>query len=340
MPDDESLFLTIKQYPATVDGRYPDIAGFALAYNRTVFWCSLFEALEEDHDYSVSHGVTLRIYMQRRLKCVRVCRIDGETYVPLGPGFTFAWIYVTGESRDPTGEITNNHVQEYLQNYVESGDQTMNSEGGKLTGGAGNDSQGDCEDETVVAAAKTGLPRAVEILIAKLGDDGVGAQKAAVSLADQARRRGAKLNGAVKLLIPYLQDKQLGVRAGIAETLGYIGTKPAVNAIVKAFEGASDREHCEQISRDGFTDQSLAQRFADSLSNRETKLSAIAMVTLLGSDSLPDFAKAAVMSQLAYFDLDELGISIPDGIVEVMGQFASSDDEEIAEGAIRLLGKI
>ncbi len=46
------------------------------------------------------------------------------------------------------------------------------------------------------------------------------------------------------------------------------------------------------------------------------------------------------MTQLGYFDLDDLNVKLPSDIVETLEKFASSGDPKISEGAIRMLGKL
>jgi hypothetical protein len=107
-----------------------------------------------------------------------------------------------------------------------------------------------------------------------------------------------------------------------------------VTAILQACEAASERELGRWVARRDSEmfclDQLRAQWLARSLGKRQTKLSATAMVALLTSSLLPDFAKAAVISELSEFDLDDLEISIPESVIGVLEQFASSDDEKIA----------
>jgi hypothetical protein len=344
MSDEQLMYLTIKQYPATADGRYSAIEGFVIAYHGSIFCSYSFDELDSDRDYSEEHGVTLRVYINGGIKCVRLCRIVDDEYVALGDGFVFAWIYESGESRDPTGLLTENEIEEYLLNRSRKAGDAMNRKEAKSRWVRTPGEPREGKKKTAERESKEiKLPKAVEILFEKLGAGETVAQKAILSLGTQAKRRGEKLDKAVPLLVPYLQNKQFLLRAGAAETLGYIGTQKAVAAIVQAFEAASERELSRWVPRTDeemfCMDQLLAKWFATSLAKRQTVISAMAMVELLTSSSLPDFAKAAVMSELSEFDLDDLDISIPESVTEVVEKFASFDDEEISTSAIKLLGK-
>lgn len=179
------------------------------------------------------------------------------------------------------------------------------------------------------------LSRPIQILLAKLEGGGDAASQAAEALKSQARRHGSKMEPAVEHLVPFLFDDNRLVRVSVAIALGHIGTTKAVTAIVKAFEQTPPGELAAES--DGGT---IHYWLASALAENESKISAKALLALLGSRTLPDSAKACVMLELGRFDLDNLGVKLPENLSETLERLASSDDPEVVEGALSLLGQI
>lgn len=188
--------------------------------------------------------------------------------------------------------------------------------------------------------SNSNISRPVQILIEKLGSEGSISQKSAEALIDQARRHGSSLEDAVAQLSPYLYGDNFSVRVAVASVLGHIGTQKAIKAIAKAFESCSADELAMECNFGVWSEESLSTWFASAIGESENRVSAKALISLLSSKSLPDAAKARVMHQLGYFDLDDLNVKLPGDIVETLERFASSDDPDIAEGAISMLGKL
>jgi len=179
------------------------------------------------------------------------------------------------------------------------------------------------------------LSRPVEILLEKLSQGGKAARKAAASLESQASRHGTKMEPAVNALLPYLYADDLELRTSVAAVLGHIGTAGAVSAVAKVFEDTASKDLAAEINGDN-----VHFLFAYALAGNETRLSATALLGLLASRKLPDFAKGSVMSVLSGYDLEDLEVQIPDSLTDTLERFASSDDPEVVEGALSLLGKI
>ena len=179
------------------------------------------------------------------------------------------------------------------------------------------------------------LSRPVQILLAKLAGGGDAAYKAAEALGSQAGRHRSKIEAAVEHMVPFLHDDSLRLRTKVAYVLGRIGTAKAVAAVAKAFEDSTASDLAADV--DGDTAHFL---FAYALGENESKLSAKALLGLLGSRTLPDFAKASVMTILGGYDLDDLGVKIPDNLADTLERFTTSDDPQVVEGALSLLGQI
>lgn len=183
------------------------------------------------------------------------------------------------------------------------------------------------------------VSRPVEILISKLGLDGKIAQQAAEALMKQARRHREKLEEAVDQMAPFLHSDNYNVRGAVANVLGHIGTQTAIRAIARAFESSSAEDLATQCEVE-WEDKSLSEWYAQAIGETRNKLTAKTLVSLLSSKTIPDAAKAGVMMQLSDFDLDDLKVKLPRDIVEVLEAFASSDDPNLAEGAINMLGSM
>jgi DNA polymerase-3 subunit epsilon len=184
-------------------------------------------------------------------------------------------------------------------------------------------------------SAVSELSRPIQILLEKLAQGGTTARKAAQSLESQARRHGSKMEPAVGVLVPYLYHDPLELRTDVAAVLGHIGTANAVSALAKAFEETSSKDLAADI--DGDKAHFL---FAYALAQNESKLSAKALLRLLASRTLPDFAKGSVMDILSGYDFEDLGVKLPDNLTETLERFAESDDPQVVEGALSLLGKM
>lgn len=200
------------------------------------------------------------------------------------------------------------------------------------------------QQESKLAASSSmvtpNISRPVQILISKLGIDGNTAVKAAEALIDQARRHASQLDDAVEHISPFLHSDNFNVRAAVAKVLGHIGTPKSIKAIFQAFEACPAAELATDCNFSCWVAMSLSKWFAAAIAEHETKLSAKTLVSLLSSKSLPDASKAAVMDKLGSFDLDELNVKLPGNIVEILEKFAASDDPEICDGAINMLGKV
>lgn len=179
------------------------------------------------------------------------------------------------------------------------------------------------------------LSRPVQVLLAKLAGGGEAACKAAEALESQAGRHRAKMDAAVETLVPFLYDHSLKLRTKVACVLGRIGTARAVSAVAKAFGESSASDLAQDI--DGDTAHFL---FAYAIGETESKVSAKALLALLASPRLPDFAKASVMSILGGYDFDDLEVKLPDNLADTLERFINSDDPQIVEGALSLLGRI
>jgi len=214
----------------------------------------------------------------------------------------------------------------------------LGSDTGKSSGTkpiVGDGDAGNRTSKTSGVNAVADLSRPIQILLAKLEGGGDAASQAAEALKSQARRHGSKMEPAVEQLVPFLFDDNRLVRVSVAIALGHIGTTKAVTAIVKAFEQTPPGELAAES--DGGT---IHYWLASALAENESKISAKAFLSLLGSRTLPDSAKACVMLELGRFDLDNLGVKLPENLSETLERLASSDDPEVVEGALSLLGQI
>lgn len=183
------------------------------------------------------------------------------------------------------------------------------------------------------------MSRAIDILMDRLEAGGSSAEKAASSLENQARRQGSAMDNYVPRLAKCLQSSDFGVRAAVASALGEIGTAKASNALLKALETASPSELQTECGYSCWSDEPLYYWLVSRLAKPQDKHVAKLLVSIIASDNYPAPVRACAMGQLSYdLDLEDYGLSLPDNLMDVLEDFSASDDEDVSEGAIRLLG--
>ena len=184
------------------------------------------------------------------------------------------------------------------------------------------------------------MSKAIEILIGKLSTSGDTATHAASALVDQAQRNGSMMATFVPQLSSYLYSPNFEVRAAIATAIGNIDCPKAVDALSNAVNEipASDLQH--KCCYSCWSKEPLHYWLIAGIAENQNRHSAQALLSLVCLKSLPDTTRSCAMGQLAYFDLEDYELNLPDNFVEILDAFASSADSDIAMGAIRMLGQI
>ncbi len=184
------------------------------------------------------------------------------------------------------------------------------------------------------------MNEAIEILIQKLSSDGKSAEHAANALILQARRHKSKLESVIKDISSHLHHRKLSVRAAVSEVFAYIGTTKAIEAMLAAILSTPDQELTKQCAYDSWSEKPLYQWFVSHITETEHTAVPKVLVSLLKSPDLSKPVKSFAMKELSAYDPDEHEIVLPENIIAVLADFASSKDPAVSEGAILLLGRV
>lgn len=184
------------------------------------------------------------------------------------------------------------------------------------------------------------MTKVVDILVRRLLAKDPIAEKAAEALQEQADCNGNQMAQYVPALVPYLTSSNFNVRAAISRALGGIGTEEAIEALQAAVLISSEKELATECGYSRWSEEPFYYWLLSGIAKRRKTANAQALIDILASQRVSRIVKSGAMQQLAHFKKDDIGISLPHDFIDMLEEFASSEDEDIASGAIDMLGRV